>query len=107
MHNRAILHLKGGSRKAEELREYQKLMKKGSPILDQYLVAKDFYTEWFDFVQAPPGEQEDGPEIIDNEALLHKLRQRKPLKIYEDYHKVNDELFEFFFGIYGCNVVLR
>lgn len=82
-------------------------MKKGSPILDQYLVAKDFYTEWFDFVQAPPGEQEDGPETIDNEALLHKLRQRKPLKIYEDYHKVNDELFEFFFGIYGCNVVLR
>jgi len=39
--------------------------------------------------------------------LLQKLRQKKPLKISEDYHKVNDELFEFFFGIYGCNVVLR
>jgi len=101
-----LIRMSRSNRKREELSTYQELIKNNS-VTDQYLIDKQFFTQWFDFIQAPSGSDEDIPEIIDNEPLLASLRNKSRLELSTDYHKVNDVIFEFFYNLYGCNYVIR
>ena len=89
-------------RRQAELQAYHqfKQNKENADVL--YLVDQKWIEKWIDYLRG----NDESPDYINNEKLykiIFEEMRAKFLKMNEDFIMVHKSLFEYLYGLYGCD----
>ena len=102
-----VICLEGEQRRKIELDAYYKFkeIKENADLL--YLVDQKWIERWINYLRAP---QTESPDYIFNEKIykmIYEENKANQLKMNEDFILVHKSLFEYLYGIYGCDYIIQ
>lgn len=94
--------MEANKRRETELNSYHVLKETKDNLDILYLVDQGWLSKWIEYLKGT----DDSPDYINNERLYRMIFEEhnsKALRMNEDFIMVHKSLFEYLYGIYGCD----